>query len=100
MKQSLTRLLFLLTICGHIFHTANLKALVPHYFFPETKNLKKEGLSIGKQAYQLLYLGQIKDSLNLAKLAIKMNNTNETLWTILAEIQIANKLYNLSLIHI
>ena len=98
MKKSFTRLLFLLTICGHIFYAANLKALVPHYFFPETKNLKKEGLSIGKQAYQLLYFRQIKDSLNLAKLAVKIDDTNPTLWTILAEAQIANKLYDNALI--
>ena len=32
-----------------------------------------------------LFFGQIKEKLNLAKLAMKNNNKNETLWTILAE---------------
>jgi len=98
MKKSLLKIIFFSIISSHIFITESLKAVIPYYYFPETKNLHKEGLSIGKQAYQLLYFGQIKDSLNLAKLAIKINNTNETLWTILAETQIANKLYDDALV--
>ena len=98
MNNSLIRLLFFFVLSGYIFTAKNLKAIVPYYFFPETKNLKQESISIGKQAYQLLYFGQIKESLNLAKLAVKINNKNETLWTILAEAQIANKLYDNALI--
>ena len=98
MKKSLIKLLFFSVIISNIFITKNLKALIPYYYFPDTNNFKKEGLSIGKQAYQLLYFGQIKDSLNLAKLAVKINDRNETLWTILAETQIANKLYEDALI--
>ena len=94
MKKSLLKILFFSIISSHIFVADSLKALIPHYYFPERKSLEKESLSIGKQAYQLLYFGQFKDSLNLAKLAVKINNTNETLWTILAETQIANKLYD------
>ena len=66
---------------------------MPYYYSPTIKNLQKESLSIGKSAYQLLYFGQYKDSLNLAKLAVKLNATNEKLWLILSEAQIANKLY-------
>ena len=99
MKKSLLKILLFSIISSHIFIAECSKALIPYYYLPETKSLQKQGLSIGKQAYQLLYFGQIKDSLNLAKLAVKINNKNETLWTILAETQIANKLY-LSLIHI
>ena len=98
MNNSLIRLLFFVVLSGYFFTAKNLKAIVPYYFFPETKNLKQESISIGKQAYQLLYFGQIKESLNLAKLAVKINNKNETLWTILAEAQIANKLYDNALI--
>ena len=98
MKKSLIRLVFFFVLGGYIFNAKNLKALVPYYFFPETKNLKQESLSIGKQAYQLLYFGQIKESLNLATLAVKINDTNETVWAILAEAQIANKLYDDALI--
>ena len=98
MIKSLIRLLFFSLISANIFNTQNSRALIPHYYFPESKHLKQESLSIGKQAYQLLYFGQLKDSLNLAKLAVKINKKNETLWTILAETQIANKLYDDALI--
>ncbi len=98
MKKSLLKVLFFSIISSHVFIAESLKALIPYYYLPETKNLQEQGLSIGKKAYQLLYLGQIEDSLNLAKLAVKMNNKNETLWTILAETQIASKLYDDALI--
>ena len=98
MKKSIVKLLFFSIISGHVFNTHNLKAIVPNYYLPETKFLKKEALSIGKQAYQLLFFGQIKDSLNLAKLAVKIDDKNEILWTTLAEAQIASKLYDDALI--
>ncbi|MDC3077858.1 tetratricopeptide repeat protein [Prochlorococcus sp. AH-716-O05] len=98
MKKSILKILFFSIIISHIFIAESLKALIPYYYLPETKSLEKKGLAIGKQAYQLLYFGQIKDSLNLAKLAITINDKNETLWTILAETQIANKLYSDALI--
>ena len=98
MKKYLLKISFFTIIISHIFIGESLKALIPYYYLPETKILEKEGLSMGKKAYQLLYFGQIKDSLNLAKLAIKINNNNETLWTILAEAQIANRLYDDALI--
>ena len=94
MNNSLTNLLFFSIISCHVFYTQNLKAIVPYYYLPETKQLKKEALSIGKQAYQLLLFGQIKDSLNLAKLATRIDANNETLWRTLSETQIANKLYD------
>ena len=98
MKKSLFKILFFSIISSNIFIAESLRALIPYYYFPEAKSLRKEGLSIGKQAYQLLYFGQIRDSLNLAKLAVKVSSDNETLWTILAETQIANKLYDDALI--
>ncbi len=98
MKKSIIKILFLSIISGQILNAKNLEALVPYYYFPEAKSLKKESLTIGKQAYQLLYFGQIKDSLNLAKLAVKINASNETLWIILAETQIANQLYENGLV--
>tara|TARA_Y100001970_G_scaffold205126_1_gene249801 strand:- start:8770 stop:9630 length:861 start_codon:yes stop_codon:yes gene_type:complete len=67
-------------------------AVIPFYNVPYSKNLKKESLSIGKSAYQLLYFGQIKEALNLAKLAISLNANDEKLWAILADAQIANNL--------
>ena len=98
MKKVLKKIVLLSIIFGAFFQVKDLKALIPYYYQPTQKNLSKESLSIGKSAYQLLYFGQIKDSLNLAKLAVKINQSNETLWTILAEAQIANKLYEDALI--
>ena len=69
------------------------ESIVPYYYLPTIKNLRKEALSIGKNAYQLLYYGQYEDSLNVAKLAVKINGRDEKLWLILSEAQIANKLY-------
>ena len=77
---------------------SKLNALVPYYYLPTIKNLEKESLSIGRNAYQLLYFGQIKESLNLAKLAVTINKLDEKLWLILSEAQIANKLYEEALI--
>ena len=74
------------------------KSLVPYYYFPTSRNLKKESLSIGRNAYQLLYFGQYKQGLNLAKLAVKINNKDEKLWLILAEAQIANNQFKKALI--
>ena len=98
MNKLLIRLLFFSLITGYLFRIENLKALIPYYYQPTTKNLNQDSLSIGKKAYQLLYFGQIKDSLNLARLAVKINSTNETLWIILAETQMANKFFNDALI--
>ncbi len=98
MKKSLLKILFFSIIISDIFIAKSMEALIPYYYLPETENLKKEGLSIGKKAYQLLYFGQLEDSLNMAKLAIKIDDKNEILWTILAETQIANKLYDNALI--
>ena len=63
------------------------KSVVPYYYFPTIKNLKQESLSIGKNAYQLLYFGQYKESLNLANLAIKINKTDEKQWLILLKLK-------------
>ncbi len=73
------------------------QSLVPYYYFPTIENLQNESLNIGKNAYQLLYFGQYEQSLNLAKLAVKINKTDEKLWLILAEAQLANKLYKKAL---
>jgi tetratricopeptide (TPR) repeat protein len=80
-------------ICFYFFQIEIVRAIVPYYYFPTIKNLQKQSLYIGKNAYQLLYFGQYKDSLNLAKVAVKINSKDEKLWLILAEAQIANKKY-------
>ena len=98
MKKILIKLLFVSMISSYVFKINNLKAFVPHYYFPTQRSLKKESIFIGQNAVQLLNYGRIKDSLILAKVAVKINNKDENLWTILAEIQIANALYQDALI--
>ena len=94
MKKFLKKIVYISLISFFFLKTETVKSIVPYYYFPTINNLEKESLSIGKNAYQLLYFGQYEDSLNLAKLAIKLNSKNEQLWLILSEIQIAQKLYN------
>ena len=80
-----------------ILKIEKVQSIIPYYYFPTIKNLKKESLSIGKNAYQLLLFGQYEDSLNLAKLAVKINAKDEKLWLILSEAQVANNLYKKAL---
>ena len=93
MKQFFKKIICISLISFYFFQIKKVQAIVPYYYLPTIKNLQKESLSIGKNSYQLLYFGQYEDSLNLAKLAVKINSKNEKLWLILAEAQIANKQY-------
>ena len=93
MKKFLKKIICVSLISFYFIDIKQVHSVVPYYYFPTTKNLKKESLSIAKNAYQLLYFGQYKESLNLAKLAVKLNKKDEKLWLILAETQVANELY-------
>ena len=93
MKKFLESLIFIYLISFYCLKIEQAQSIVPYYYFPSTKNLQRESLSIGKNAYQLLYFGQYKESLNLAKLAVKLNKSDEKLWLILSEAQVANKLF-------
>ncbi|MBO6974767.1 MAG: pilus assembly protein TadD [Prochlorococcus marinus CUG1435] len=97
MKKVLKKILYLSLISYCFLTVEKVQSIIPHYYFPTEKNLQKESLSIAKNAYQLLYFGLAKDSLSLAKLAVKINSTNEKLWLILSEVQVANKLYKKAL---
>jgi len=93
MKKFFKKTIWISFVFFYFFQIAKAQAIVPYYYFPKIKNLEKQSLYIGKNAYQLLYFGQYKESLNLAKLAVKINAKDEKLWLILAEAQIANKEY-------
>ena len=93
MKKFFKKTIWISLICFYFFQIERVRAIVPYYYLPTIKNLQKQSLYIGKNAYQLLYFGQYVDSLNLAKLAVKINAKDEKLWLILAEAQIANKEY-------
>ncbi len=93
MKKLLKKILCISLISFFFFKTEKIHSIVPYYYLPTTKNLKEESLNIGKNAYQLLYFGKYEESLNLAKLAVKINSNDEKLWLILSEAQVANNLY-------
>ena len=93
MKKIFKQIIFFSIIYLSFLKGQQAQSFVPYYYFPTIKNLQKESLSIGKNAYQLLYFGQKKQSLNLAKLALKINKKDEKLWLILAEAQVANELF-------
>ena len=98
MKKFLKEIICISLISFSFFKAEQVHPLVPYYYFPSIKNLQNESLSIGKHAYQLLYFGQYKQSLNLAKLAVQLNRTDEKLWLILSEAQVANKQYENALV--
>ena len=93
MRSFLKKIILTSLISFYILQVEKVQSIVPYYYFPTIKNLQKQSLYIGKNAYQLLYFGQYEDSLNLAKLAVKINSKDEKLWLILAEAQIASKQY-------
>ena len=98
MNKFFKKLICVSFIFFYFFKIEQVESLVPYYYFPTKNNLEREGLSIGKNAYQLLYFGQYEQGLNLAKLAVKINNTDEKLWLILSEAQLINNLYKKALI--
>jgi len=93
MKKFLKQILLISLISFYFLRIEKVQAIVPYYYLPTKKSLRKQSLYIGKNAYQLLYFGQYDDSLNLAKLAVKINAKDEKLWLILAESQIAKEKY-------
>ncbi len=96
MKRFLRKVIFIF-ISFYFFNIAKVHSIIPYYYFPSKKSLQKQSLSISQNAYQLLYFGRYQDGLNLAKLAVKINAAEEQVWLILAEAQIANKLYKKAL---
>ena len=92
-KKIFQNLIFFQILIFNIVFIESLEAIIPLYSLPSEDILKKNSYSIAKNAYQLLYFGQIKESLNLSKLAVSLNENDPKLWSLLAETQIANKLY-------
>ena len=97
MKKFFKTIICVSYISLYLLKIEQVKSLVPYYYLPTKKILQRESISIGENAYQLLYFGQYKESLNLARLAVKINNTNQKLWMILAETQVANGFYKQAL---
>ncbi len=93
MKKFLKQIIWVSLISFYFLQVNKVKAIIPYYYLPTIKELQKQSLYIGRNAYQILYFGQYEESLNLAKLAVKINSKDEKLWLILAEAQIAKKQY-------
>ena len=94
------KILFLQLFGLNIFQLKKSYAFIPYYDLPSKKFLKLNGSKIGKNAYQLLYFGQLKEGLALAKLAVSINPEDVNLWALLAEAQINNKLFDDALLSI
>ena len=97
MNKVLKKIVLISLIISSFFQIDKVQSIVPYYYLPTIKNLRKESLNIGRNAYQLLYFGKYEESLNLAELAVKINASDEKLWLILSETQVANKLYKRAL---
>lgn len=97
LSSTLKNLFFIIIIALNFTFIGTTKALIPFYYLPSEDILKKNSLSLARDAYQLLYFGQIQESLHLAELAVSLNKNNSKLWSLLAEAQIANKLYDSAL---
>jgi len=92
-KKTFQNLIFIQILIFNVFFIGSLEAIIPFYNMPNKDILRKNSLALAKNAYQLLYIGQIKESLNLSKLAISLNENDPRLWSLLAETQLANNLY-------
>ena len=92
-KKIFQNLIFIQILIFNFFFIGSLKAIIPFYNLPSEDILRKNSFAIAKSAYKLLYFGQIKESLNLSKLAISLNDNDPKLWSLLAETQVANNLY-------
>ena len=93
MKKIFKKILCFALISFYFLNIGKAKSIVPYYYFPSIKNLQKQSIYIANNADLLLTLGKYKDSLNLAKLAVKINARDEKPWLILSKTQRANKQY-------
>ncbi len=81
-----------LIILGSLFYISPIQAVVPTVYEPNPLELRKTSLSIAKSAVQMLELGIIKDAIRLASLAVRIDPSDERLWTLLAEAQTRDNL--------
>jgi len=63
------------------------KAFIPYIYIPDSNELNKTGVNIGKTAIQILELGQNNEAIQLAELGLTLRPSDYRLWSILAESQ-------------
>lgn len=66
-------------------------AFFPRINEPNQQEFESTSRQIGKTALQLIQFGQYKEAIKILKLALKLNPTEETLWTALADAQFKSK---------
>ena len=93
-KNFYLKILLIFYIFINLFQFTIVKAFVPYYVVPNEIFLRNNGSFLGRKAYQLLILGRLSEGLQLANLAISLNEEDDILWTILAEAQLRNGLVN------
>ena len=62
MKKFFQKIIFFSLISFYFLQIEKVQSIVPYYYFPTIKNLQKQSLYIGKNAYQLLYIVQNKEA--------------------------------------
>ncbi len=87
-KKKLWMLVLTFLTLTNIFTIKPAKSFIPYIYEPKEETIKNTSLSIGRTAAQLLQLGQPKEAVRLAELAVRLDPKDEMLWSILAEAQL------------
>ena len=93
MKKIISKILLTLIISINFIEIDKATAIVPYYYMPSGQVLEKNSSLFADRAYYLLSIGRLNEGLQLAKLALSFDQSNEKLWAILAEAQIRNNLF-------
>ena len=80
-----------LSLINDFFIPNSSVAFFPRINEPNQQEFESTSKQIGKTAIQLIQFGQYKEAIKILKLALKLNPTEETLWTTLADAQFKSK---------
>ena len=80
-----------LSLINNFFIPNSSIAFFPRINEPNQQEFASTSKQIGKTAIQLIQFGQYKEAIKILKLALKLNPTEETLWTTLADAQFKSK---------
>ena len=80
-----------LSLINNFFIPNSSVAFFPRINEPNQQEFESTSKQIGKTAIQLIQFGQYKEAIKILKLALKLNPTEETLWTALADAQFKSK---------
>lgn len=83
-----------------IICTEPVNSFIPYTYSPDKEILKKTSMGIGFTASEYIKYGQIKEAIELSRLAVSLNPKEVKLWQILSRAQLNNQLYKEALISI